>query len=615
MKYLVLSIITILSVTISSAQKTDEQIIADSSFGWMKIYHYKGIKTPRTINGRTFSATQLSLVDTFCNWIQASYTPKGTIGDVRKGVLAYKDQPYRPQGVSATSYTWTLYMNNGKPTPIQETEIPWSISTNEVPGVILTNISSNADCYFMMEEKSPFFSGTPQSVIDKYNIKTLPQFAKFHTTHSTASHFDRNASIVESVVLCKDNKLPFIRVTVGELLEQAEKLINRSHEEELASIREKNKNDQKGIDYFSRNENDNYERALTTIAKHKERYKNKWNEPASLPRTFAYIDFVNRQDIFTRIMLDEISTLAPNELFPVYKLAPGTIEQAKQDKPLWIRVTWSWQQEDQRQLHMHQSIINNFNFQYLFDFFFDPLKVKGVPYQPLRSPDEKEAVVVTELSNSAKKANADKSVFFFEDFSGNAEGQSPAGWYSPINLNSSKATVVTLQGLKGKWVEIKGNLLIPNNLKKPLPADFELSFDAVVPRDIPWGTKALEVYLGTNNKKATNDSYVKARIRAGFSGRAGELYLEQGFNGPYFSEMKSYYEMPGFSNDKELNKASFAFIKKGNTFEMKMNGSSLAYFKDAFPNNTLFNWLEVNHMRSDGDNQKYYISNIKITKL
>jgi len=56
---------------------------------------------------------------------------------------------------------------------------------------------------------------------------------------------------------------------------------------------------------------------------------------------------------------------------------------------------------------------------------------------------------------------------------------------------------------------------------------------------------------------------------------------------------------------------------------LKKNGESLELFIDknkiieipkAFPATTLFNWLQFMHISSDGATEKYYISNIKITK-
>jgi len=37
-------------------------------------------------------------------------------------------------------------------------------------------------------------------------------------------------------------------------------------------------------------------------------------------------------------------------------------------------------------IHLHKSILDNFNFDYLYNFFFDPEKVKGQVYKPLHDP-------------------------------------------------------------------------------------------------------------------------------------------------------------------------------------------------------------------------------------
>jgi len=603
----------------AAAQKTDNQIIADSSFGWMKIYNFKGAKAPRQLGDRTFSIAQLSICDSFANWMQASYLPKGTIGDVRKVIMPQiglynKHQQFSPQGYGATAYTWSLEMKSGKPTPIQETEIPWGITANEVPGISMENLCTNGDYYFFMEEINPFDDNVPKEVIDRYNIKTLPQFAGFNTSHSTASRYDRNAGFVEAVLLCKDNILPFIPVTVGDLLAKAEKMIAAEHEYKLKDIREKNKDNQKSIDYFSEYENSNYQKAQATMAQHKEKYKNSLNQSAAIPSKFQYIDFANGYDIFTRAKIEERTTAG--KTFPVYKFAPGTIEQARQDKPLWIRVTWNWQLSDERTRHMHESIINNFNFQYLYDFFFNPGKVKGQPYTPLRSPYAKDAAVVTEKSDAAKNAAQDNTIHFFEDFSGNAAGQKPAGWFSSTNNQGSYSKVVTLPGEAGKWLEVKGqNGLIPNNLKKPLPQNFEFSFDIAVPKDFTWGAKAFQLYLGTEGTYKENGQSLLLRLKPGFGGRPGETTVNGIFGAGYFAGTKSYFEVPGFSNNKDINHIKIAIKKQGEAFEYFIDGSLITAIPKAIPAAAQFNWLQFTHINSDTATEKYFITNIKITKL
>lgn len=620
MKKFIIALLTLVCLQ-ANAQITDEQKIADSSFGWMKIYNYKGVKTTRTLEDKVFSAAQLSLCDSFSNWIQASYIPKGCLGDVRR-MIGPKDNiynptvKYQPQIFGTTSYTWTLSMENGKAKPIQETEIPWGITANEIPGSVLRYISTGGDIYFFMEEKKVFEPETPQKIVDQYNIKTLPQFKNYYPTHSTSSRYDRNAPFVDALVLCKDNKLPFIPVTVGELINRCEMMINQSHKNELDAIKEKYKNDQKSIDYFSRVENENYNSALTNFAIFKDRYKSKSNEPAMLPSDIAYVDFYNGKDIFRGITLKDKETNYGYPMYPVYKLAPGTKEMSKQDKPLWIRVTWYWDIMDERMKHMHESIINNFNFDYLYNFIFNPEKVKGIPYKPLHDPTVKTIVKETEKSDKAKKAATDASVYFYEDFSGTPEGQPPVGWFTRINNNGQKAKVITVPGLDGKWLEIKGhNGLLPNLLKKPLPENFEISFDLAVPKDITWGTKAFEMYLGVDDHMTANGKSVNIRMRAGFSGRAGEMYVEPNFGNDYFAGIKNYYELPGFSNDNLVNKIAMRIKKKGASFEITGNGKLLAAFDKAIPDNTLFRWLQISQASSDNENQKYYFSNFKIVRL
>lgn len=601
------------------SQKTNEQLIADSSFGWMKLYSFKGAKAPRTIGTRTFSIAQLSICDSFANWMQASYIPKGTIGDVRKVImpeigLYNKHQQFSPQGYGATSYTWSLYMKNGKPTPIQETEIPWGITANEVPGHAMENLCTNGDYYFFMEETDPFENGISKDISEKYDIKSLPQFKNFHTTHSTASRFDRNAAFVEAVLICKDNKLPFIQVTVADLLAKADYLIKTEHENKLKDIKEKNKDNQKSIDYFTQYENDNYQKALVAITKLKEKYRGHMTEWAFIPSKFGYIDFVNGYDIFTRTKVEETSPA--QKKFPVYKFAPGVVEQSKQDKPLWIRVTWYWLLSEERTRHMHESIINNFNFQYLYDFFYNSEKVKGKPYQPIHSPYTKEISAVREKSVAQKKAMQDNSVHFFEDFSTTPPGQKPSGWYSETNFQGSYTKVTTVLQEEGQWLEVKGqNGLIPNNLKKPLPQNFELSFDIAVPKDFTWGAKAFEVYLGTEGRYIENGKRILLRLKPGFSGRPGETSLHTNFGNEYPAGTNPYYEAPGFSNNKDINHIKITLTKQGEALTFFINGSTVASITKALPASTQFNWLQFTHSRSDASTEKYYITNIKITKL
>jgi hypothetical protein len=88
------------------------------------------------------------------------------------------------------------------------------------------------------------------------------------------------------------------------------------------------------------------------------------------------------------------------ERYAVYKVDPAMNELAKTDKPQWILVWWNGDQLDPVGKQQIDAIVNNFDFQYVHDFFFDPEKVKGRSYKPLRAPT---APVVKEASPAAKQ--------------------------------------------------------------------------------------------------------------------------------------------------------------------------------------------------------------------
>lgn len=189
------------------------------------------------------------------------------------------------------------------------------------------------------------------------------------------------------------------------------------------------------------------------------------------------------------------------------------------------------------------------------------------------------------------------------------------GWKTSMNSNAQYPAITSVKNMEGKWLEFIGHSPVtPQKMNYPLPQNFELSFDLAVPKDIPWGAKAFVLYLGTAKNYVENGPCINLRIRPGFSGRPGETSLECKFGSGYPVNVKPYYEATGFSNDKEINKITIRLKKKGELLEYFIDKNKIADIPKAIPPGTLFNWLQLSHLRSDGDNQKYYISNIKITR-
>ena len=75
-----LPIIFILAISLFPklyAQTSVTQSLKDTVLGWTKVYHFKGYKEGQKLGDLYFTPTQLSYSDSFANWMQASYIPRG----------------------------------------------------------------------------------------------------------------------------------------------------------------------------------------------------------------------------------------------------------------------------------------------------------------------------------------------------------------------------------------------------------------------------------------------------------------------------------------------------------------------------------------------------------
>ena len=73
---------------------------------------------------------------------------------------------------------------------------------------------------------------------------------------------------------------------------------------------------------------------------------------------------------------------------------------------------------------------------------------------------------------------------------------------------------------------LRGNKLIPNNLKIPLPQNFSLSYDVIVPENFTWGAKGLEFILAKEKTEGVSEAFIRIRIRPGYDGRDGQGEME-----------------------------------------------------------------------------------------
>lgn len=597
-----LLVLVLFGTKVAIAQLSKQQSIEESQPGWTKVYRFKGAKEIKKVDDRIFSIAQLSICDSLANWMQASYLPKAGIGDIRKTVFPAVNQysPFNvawPQGYGAVAYTWDVKYNSaGKLEKIPESEVGWGVEANAVPGWPIRDLSTTTRYYFTMPS---FNSEDMRKQQDLSTVESLKPYITFWIKNIEAG------GGTEYVLLCKDNKSPFLKVTKGEYLQLLEEAIPRAYEKEKRSIHEKNKGNQKSIDYFMKYLDEKQAKRLTCLKNNKEKYKNRLTETTET--------FSSQPDI----MLENFPDVFEGEggsayKYPVYTIDPAMFELCKKDKPQWILASWSWTPASVMEKHMHESIINNFNFDYVYNFFFDPAKVKGQPYRPKRSPVAKEVLVAADKSAASKKAMSDQGVHYFEDFSTTPVGKKPMEWYAKNNSAGSTAVVATVDGFENKWALLAGHTMSPNSMKKPLPKNFTLSYEMMVPEKFTWGAKGLVLLLSKEKSEGVDEYFVRLKIRPGFDGRDGEVELETKCPSGYSNGTK-WYAATGFSNNKKMNRIQVDLNKTGEVLRLMIDKKVIAEYTKGLPDDLSFNALSFSMANVGEENDKYYVTNIKIT--
>jgi len=627
MKKIILIILVAVSITSQAQPVYVDRIgfklesIADIDIGWMKIYKHATPAKGKTLGNRIYSDKQIGYCQQFVEWMQQSYLPKGCLGDAGE----YQNYIYKfsstnsllgnainehsaalPQlyGAYSRMYMFLKKDAQGKFVPQASYSEYWRIEANQLQYISLpvSFISSAEEYYFVL----PDFTSNPKGydaddkpasdLLGFANHKNIEGYKHFYIPPKT---IDDNPYYI--VIMTKDNKeLPFEKITIGEFFTQAEKQLPVWQKIVPTSP-------------------ENFARAQKNLARLKEKYKNKWNDIAELKLSGTAIglyDFVNatedHNDMFDNKDIYGKEGVSPT--FPILKVSKAALNLCKTDQPQWLVVRWTMGMANQAyNLHLHESVMNNFNFKYAYDYFFDTEKVKGQLYKPLRSPTYKEAVLASEGSDATKKNTADKNIHFFEDFSTSTPGKKPVGWQSTLALGAT-SVITKLDGLEGNWAIISNYTIKPTQLKTPLPQNFTLSYEIVAAQNFTWGAKGLTFKLSKDRSAGNAESYLELKLRPGFDGRDGEASLETKFpSPPGYSNGTKWFVAPGFSNNKKNNHIIVTVKKKDETLQVFIDKIKIAEYPNAIPAAHLFNTISFTSYNS-GENDKFYISNIKISK-
>ncbi|RYG49875.1 MAG: hypothetical protein EOO01_11945 [Chitinophagaceae bacterium] len=574
----------------------DREDIQDTEIGWIKVFQFKEPAKPFAQHGWSYPANQTNIAQQIATWMQQTITPRGLLGEMVQSVLA----PEPSASISSSSYTYNeAEKNNRNALPntygafakfymhLQKTSTKkfwpingladyfnWNIMANNLQliTVQMVNLSSPDEYYCTMPKYTIGMKGEYEKDwnIEYANYRDFtnsPRLKNYEHYLIPSRAIDQNNQSFYTVIMTKDNQpLPLEQVTVGQLIARLEKQLPLMYKiainngSRVANLME---NAQRGIRIM------------------KQKFSNKLNEYVYINGSTALIDLIDISQIEEGKDIHWLRTQATTAVssnytttnFPLLKLKKGVKESLAKSGPQWIvcRLTKGGTAGDGGEIHLMETFINRFNYDYVYDYFFGKEKTIK-PYAPLpfASTEEKNnKQAALPLSDEAKKMALDKSVLYFEDFSSTATGALPANWKTQRSeITGEHIAVVEVNGSKQKWLKLK-RTASPSGITLPLTGNFTLSFDILVQKgDVPWGTPGIALVLGSGDKPARSNPY-----RFGIDVSPGDMNRKDAAGWVSISRsmppgsgdctISSYYSLPDFTGSKVINKVTMAIRREG----------------------------------------------------
>lgn len=631
-KYYLLSLLFSISLLQLHAQRTKDAQLEDSIFAWKAMAPLVPSKYPWAI-----SAAQQKLPALFFDWIKKSHQLVGAVNKSYSLAEPNKKEEVSAYAVGVNAAVWRAeWDNSGK--------VVKNAPHSEVPIQVLTNYIIDAQPISLLSIPGrPVFSRrspNPQEtfkhwdyaskLIKQFDLENHPQIGKYIIQYYGCT--GEGCQPLVAVYLAPNNKLPIRQLTRGEVLDMCEAAIPAEAERLKGEPIKVNNSylKQKYDDKAKQIETIQIPKWKANIEKLRKQYRNSLNEPAFVHNVngIHMVNLENGDDLFEK---------SNTELFGIYTYEPGVMENSKKDKPLWICINWMPVIETGSvySREIHRSMTQFFNFDYVYNYFFAPEKVKGQSYA-IRNPEQFQQTVSRVKNNAPVKATTNKlaeGVYFADDFSANSNGTKPKGWFMPSV--GKQAVVVQPSGLNGKWVELGQYRLSPYGLKGNMPENFTMEFDVACNdfEDNQGATLKLQInnsettasgdyrnaasYNNINfditpsNAKWQTNTTGSIRLNVEYKGMDSKIRYA---NNP----MKLKYNE--FSNKN--NKAHISITKKGNKVRCFINGreleseakdkygTTIAGFNELPPDARFTNF----YFDKSADSRTIYLSNVKITK-
>ncbi|HMR83556.1 MAG TPA: hypothetical protein PKE30_10505 [Niabella sp.] len=457
----------------TQAQVTAEQRIQDSVIGWWSNNYWdRQWRTPANAREKVIETHVNKMVE----WMKASYTPVGGLGTVTR----YKNK--KGFGVNFMVWNvshdkmWTDEKGNFK--PISEENTKFFMAANKIFGAYEVEFLSN-DNQFVFTWPDDGFQKYHPGDKDERPAGIHPNVSKFITVRNE----------MQNIILAPGNKLPFVTLTKGELLQLSDAALATGYAK---------------ADDFNK-------KAITrirgSIAALQKKHAGSLNEQALIGSMQPIMYMFDGADPFelTQRQYDI------KQYYKVYKFPPALMAKLGDPQPQWISIALPFKtKESGNQLYeMYTAITQNINYDYIYNYFFAPEKVKGKVYTPANADQlqvrlegyhrkYREGLTAKPREpNSHAKGDA----WFTDNFLSNTAGGSPKNWY--FATKSEHTVIATPKNENGNWLQLGlYNPVRPNLMPYPLPKDFAINFDLVTDGGFT-GRTGGSAMLTLNSRKPT----------------------------------------------------------------------------------------------------------------
>lgn len=625
--------------TILQAQLSAEQRIPDSVIGWWDNTRYDHYIQPTT---DPVQKRRIQITDSLVSWMKKSYTPVGGLGTwTRQNQKSWFGTQFLVWNVSHDKM-WTDEKGHFKPIPEENTA--FAIQANTLPAVAVLDFLNFGTDYYFTWPPDGYMSEVEKNRRKGYVFKTHPNVSSFIT---------RITARQNCIILSPGNIPPYVEVTIGEFLDKAEASIDKEKQKEKERINSQwpgndERNSKTRAEVWAGKE-EQFNKTLARIHIWREKYRHQLNEPAiynGYNQTLLGAFDDDNNDPFAVREMDRASL----NYHIVYKVPAATVEKCKSEFPQWITAWYPFEsKEDGNQLYeMSTAMTENVNYAYLYNYFFDPAKVKGKAYTASNADQLKARLDAYRKKNQDNAASTPvtgkwgPNVHFFDDFAASPAGGDPAGWQ--FSRFGEHAVVTTPANENGKWLLLgANNTVTPVLIKRPFPANFLLEYDQVTDAFPGRFGGSARLYLSSNiptanggETGAPNSAIISLDINAGneddytnnnYRGEAifklkktPEVNTENGVSGAQYN-----YPLKEFTNKK--TKVHVGLQVKNGQFTVFINEKPVITAKDmllsygspcadcSIPASLRFNILKWTCTTDRPAETKVYISNVKITQL